>query len=356
MSLKDKLLKNSTIKMSATLDNSKLFNDVDVCQTRVPLLNLALSGKFNGGLTSGLTVLAGPSKHFKSNLGLVLVSSYMKKHADAICLFYDSEFGSKDSYFRSQGVDPERVIHNPIKNIEELKFDIVKQLEEIERGEHVIVFIDSIGNTASKKELEDALNEKSVTDMSRAKQIKSLFRMITPYLTLKDLPCVAINHTYETQEMFSKTVMSGGTGIQYSADTVFIIGRQQQKEGTEIVGYNFVLNIEKSRYIKEKSKLPISVTFEGGINTFSGLLDLAQEVGFVVKPKNGWYARAYLDEETGEIVPEDKNWRAKDTDSLEFWKPMFAHKAFKDACNDRYALKVAVVDAELESEVKDLLG
>lgn len=356
MSLKDKLLKNSTIKMSATLDNSKLFNDVDVCQTRVPLLNLALSGKFNGGLTSGLTVLAGPSKHFKSNLGLVLVSSYMKKHSDAICLFYDSEFGSKDSYFRSQGVDPERVIHNPIKNIEELKFDIVKQLEEIERGEHVIVFIDSIGNTASKKELEDALNEKSVTDMSRAKQIKSLFRMITPYLTLKDLPCVAINHTYETQEMFSKTVMSGGTGIQYSADTVFIIGRQQQKEGTEIVGYNFVLNIEKSRYIKEKSKLPISVTFEGGINTFSGLLDLAQEVGFVVKPKNGWYARAYLDEETGEIVPEDKNWRAKDTDSLEFWKPMFAHKAFKDACNERYALKVAVVDAELESEVKDLLG
>lgn len=356
MSLKDKLLKNTTIKMSATLDKSKLFNDVDVCQTRVPLLNLALSGRFDGGLTSGLTVLAGPSKHFKSNLGLVLVSSYMKKHEDAICLFYDSEFGSKDSYFQSQGVDPTRVIHNPIKNIEELKFDIIKQLEEIERGEHVIVFIDSIGNTASKKELEDALNEKSVADMSRAKQIKSLFRMITPYLTLKDLPCVAINHTYETQEMFSKTVMSGGTGIAYSADTTFIIGRQQQKEGTEIVGYNFVLNIEKSRYIREKSKLPISVTFEGGINTFSGLLDLAQEVGFVVKPKNGWYARAYLDEETGEIIPEEKNWRAKDTDSIEFWKPMFAHAPFKKACNDRYALKVTVVTEELEQEVKDLLG
>lgn len=356
MSLKDKLLKNTTIKMSATLDNSKLFNDVDVCQTRVPLLNLALSGRFDGGLTSGLTVLAGPSKHFKSNLGLVLVSSYMKKHKDAICLFYDSEFGSKDSYFQSQGVDPTRVIHNPIKNIEELKFDIIKQLEEIERGERVIIFIDSIGNTASKKELEDALNEKSVADMSRAKQIKSLFRMITPYLTLKDLPCVAINHTYETQEMFSKTVMSGGTGIAYSADTTFIIGRQQQKEGTEIVGYNFVLNIEKSRYIKEKSKLPISVTFEGGINTFSGLLDLAQEVGFVVKPKNGWYARAFLDEETGEIVPEEKNWRAKDTDCVEFWKPLFAHSHFKKACNERYALKVSTVSEELEKEVEELLA
>lgn len=356
MSLKEKLLKNTTIKLSASLNESKLFNDVDVCQTRVPLLNLALSGKFDGGLTSGLTVLAGPSKHFKSNLGLVLVSAYMKKHKDAICMFYDSEFGSKDSYFQSQGVDPERVIHNPIKNIEELKFDIIKQLDLIQRGDRVIIFIDSIGNTASKKELEDALNEKSVADMSRAKQIKSLFRMITPYLTLNDIPCVAINHTYETQEMFSKTVMSGGTGIAYSADTTFIIGRQQQKEGTEIVGYNFVINIEKSRYIREKSKLPISVTFEGGINTFSGLLDLAQEVGFVVKPKNGWYARAFLDEETGEIVPEEKSWRAKDTDSIEFWKPMFAHAPFKKACNDRYALKVTVVTEELEQEVKDLLG
>ena len=355
MSLKEKLLKNSTVKLAATLTESKLFNDIDICQTRVPLLNLALSGKFDGGLTSGLTVLAGPSKHFKSNLGLVLVSSYMKKHKDAICMFYDSEFGSKDSYFQSQGVDPERVIHTPIKNIEELKFDIIKQMDLIERGERVIFFIDSIGNSASKKELEDALNEKSVTDMSRAKQIKSLFRMMTPYLTLKDIPCVAINHTYETQEMFSKTVVSGGTGVVYSADTILIIGRQQQKEGTEIIGYNFVLNVDKSRFIREKSKLPLSVTFEGGINTFSGLLDLAQELGFVVKPKNGWYSRAYLNEETGEIEPEEKNWRAKDTDCVEFWKPMFQHKPFKDACNDRYALKVAIVDAELEAEVKGLL-
>lgn len=355
MSLKEKLLKNSTIKMASTLDKSKLFNDVDVCQTRVPLLNLALSGRFDGGLTSGLTVLAGPSKHFKSNLGLVLVASYMKKHQDAMCLFYDSEFGSKDSYFKSQGVDPERVIHSPIKDIEELKFDIIKQLSEMSRGERVIIFIDSVGNTASKKELEDAINAKSVTDMSRAKQIKSMFRMLTPYLTMLDIPCVAINHTYETQEMFSKTVMSGGTGIQYSADTAFIIGRQQQKEGTEIVGYNFVLNIEKSRFIKEKSKLPISVTFEGGINTFSGLLDLAQDVGFVVKPKQGWYSRVFLDEETGELVPEEKNWRAKDTDCVDFWKPLFKHEPFKEACNNRYALKTMIVDNDLENEIKELL-
>ena len=54
--------------------------------------------------------------------------------------------------------------------------------------------------------------------------------------------------------------MSGGTGVTYSANTVFFMGRQQEKKGTEIEGYNFILNVEKSRFVKEKSKLPISIS------------------------------------------------------------------------------------------------
>ena len=111
----------------------------------------------------------------------------------------------------------------------------------------VIIVIDSIGNLASKKELEDALNEKSVADMSRAKALKGLFRMVTPYLTMKNVPLLAVNHTYQEIGLFPKSIVSGGTGIYYSADNIWIIGRQQQKQGTEVKGYNFVINVEKSR-------------------------------------------------------------------------------------------------------------
>ena len=86
----------------------------------------------------------------------------------------------------------------------------------------------------------------------------------------------------------SKDVVGGGTGIYYSADNIWIIGRRQQKTGTEVTGYEFVINIEKSRYVKEKSKIPISVSWEGGIEEFSGLLDVALAGGYVVKPSNGW--------------------------------------------------------------------
>lgn len=193
-SLLERLNGTSSNKMSSLLSESEFFNEKDMIRTRVPILNLALSGKLDGGLQPGLTCIAGPSKHFKSNLSLVLVSAYMRKYPDAVCLFFDNEFGSTPGYFASQGVDVKRVIHCPFIDVEELKFDMVKKLEAIKRGERAIIYVDSIGNVASKKELEDAKAEKSATDMTRAKQIKSLFRMITPYLTVNDIPCICVNH------------------------------------------------------------------------------------------------------------------------------------------------------------------
>ena len=354
--LKSRLIKASTSKMTATLTKSKFFNDKDVVRTKIPMLNIAISGALDGGMQSGLTIFAGPSKHFKSNMGLTMVSAYMNKYPDAICLFYDSEFGITPAYLKSMGVDPDRVIHTPVQSVEQLKIDMVNQLEAIERGEKVIVFIDSIGNMASKKETEDALNEKSVADMTRAKSLKSLFRIVTPYFSIKNIPCVAVNHTIETIEMFSKTVMTGGTGPMYSADTVFIIGKRQIKDGTELEGYQFVLNAEKSRTVKEKSKFFIDVKFDGGIDPYSGLLDMALDIGFVVKPKNGWYAREFLDIETGEMIREEKSWRAKDTSSTEFWGPLFKHEPFRDAIKARYQLGAIDSNAAVDEAVAEMIN
>jgi|TARA_B110000914_G_scaffold169979_1_gene150619 RecA/RadA recombinase len=331
MGIMDKLAKNSRIKESSQLDKSKLFSNKVMVKTPVPMINVALSGDPDGGLSSGLTVLAGPSKHFKTSFALLMAAAYLDKYEDAVLLFYDSEFGSPQQYFKSFGIDTSRVLHSPITNVEELKFDLISQLENIERSDKVIIVIDSIGNLASKKELDDAMNEKSVADMSRAKALKGLFRMTTPYLTLRDIPLLAVNHTYQEIGLFPKAVVSGGTGIYYSSDNIWIIGRQQEKKGTEIMGYNFVINVEKSRFVREKSKIPISVTWEGGIETYSGLLDVAMEGGYVVKPQNGWYSK--VDRTTGEV--EEKKVRLSETLKKEFWTPIFAGD-FKDFLKKKY--------------------
>jgi RecA/RadA recombinase len=336
MSLIDKLLKNSTIKQSAIITESKVYGKKEMCPTPVPMVNVALSGHVDGGLVPGLLMLAGPSKHFKSAFALLMAAAYQKKYPEAVILFYDSEFGTPQAYFESFGINMSQVVHTPITDIEQLKFDIMKQLDGIEKKDRVCIVIDSIGNLASKKEVEDAMNEKSVADMTRAKQMKSLFRMVTPHLNMKDIPLIAVNHTYKEIGLYPKDIVSGGTGAYYSADAIWIIGRQQEKDGTEIKGYHFVINIEKSRHVREKSKIPITVTFEGGISKWSGLMDVAEEGGYLRKPKVGWYEP--MDPSTGEILS-DKMLRAKDiVDNSEFWIKMFEKTDFAKHIQDRYTM------------------
>ena len=236
--------------------------------------------------------------------------------------------------FQQFDIDPERVLHTPITNVEELKFDIISQMEGLDRDDKVIVMIDSVGNLASKKELEDAINEKSVADMSRAKALKGLFRMTTPYLAMKNIPLVAVNHTYKEIGLFPKDIVSGGTGIYYSADNIWILGRRQNKKGTEVTGYDFVINVEKSRYVKEKSKIPISVSWEGGVQNWSGLLDIALQGQYVSKPSNGWYCR--VSRETGELL--EPKVREAATLEADFWKPIFEETDFKDYLKQVYKI------------------
>ena len=347
MSVMAKLKKNSKLKFTAQMSESEFFQDKEIIPTDVPMMNVALTGSLCGGVAPGLTVLAGPSKHFKTSFALKIAAAYLEAKPDAVMLFYDSEFGSPQSYFDAFGIDTSRVLHTPITDVEELKFDLVNQLDQLDKSDDVIIVIDSIGNLASKKELEDALNEKSVADMSRAKALKGLFRMTTPYLAMKNIPLLAVNHTYKEIGLFPKDIVGGGTGIYYSADNIWILGRRQNKTGTEITGYDFIINVEKSRYVKEKSKIPISVSWEGGIERFSGLLDVALAGGWVAKPSNGWYQR--VDRETGEMV--GTKVREKETLTEEFWSDILGNLEFEDFVQSMYAIgHKAEVTLDLEND------
>lgn len=352
MGIMDKLMKAGSVKGAGILSESVFFTEKDSTPTHIPILNIALSGSLTGGLESGLTTVAGPSKHFKSNIGLVLAKAYLDKYADGICLFLDSEFGITKEYIASVGIDPARVLHVPIEHIEMMKFDLVKRLDAVERGDHVVILIDSIGNTSSKKELDDALDEKAVADMTRAKSLKSFFRIITPHLTTKDIPCIAINHTYQELALFPRQIVGGGTGGTYSSNTIFIIGRQQEKDSAgEIEGWNFILNVEKSRKVKEKSKLSFLVTYEGGIAKYSGMLELALESKHVVAPTKGWYQR--MDPETGEALT--GKLRAKDLTTAEFWDPVLKDPVFQQFVERKFKVSYNAMN-QSEAAMPALVG
>lgn len=343
--LLDKLKKNSTIKESAILSRSNIL-DREMTPTPVPMINVALSGDVDGGMQSGILQIAGPSRHFKSMFSLIMVKAYMDKYDDAVLLFYDNEFGSPKSYFDAVGIDKDRILHCPIIDIEQLKHDIVVQLKTLERKDHVIIFIDSIGNVASIKEIEDAEEGKSTVDMTRAKQMKSLFRMITPHLTIKDIPLVVVNHVYATIETYSKLVPSGGNGSILSANDLWIIGRQKETEGDgkdkETTGYNFTINIYKSRLVKENSKIDITVSFDKGLNRYTGLFEQALEAGIITSPSKGWY------EYNGQKYRKAELW----SNGL-VMEEILAKSGIKQFLKDKYQLENGALITEETGEVDD---
>jgi len=358
MSLADSFIKTTKFKgagqFSKILERETKYND-----TGIYALNLAYSGSLFGGTRDGLSSLAGKSKSFKTLFGLISAKAYLDANPESFMLFYDSEGGASQEYFESVGIDTDRVIYIPIMNVEELKFDLISKLEEIKK-EHeeagktgqkskFVIFIDSIGNLASIKEVRDALSDNPAADMgSRAKALKGFFRLATPYLARCEMHMIAIQHTYDEMAAMGapKQIMSGGTGGMYSSNDVFIVGKRQIKEGKDVIGWQFILNVEKSRVIREKAAIPFEVLYGKGIDKYSGLLDIAIATGHVIKPKMGWYSRSN--------VEDDKNWRRKDTSSAEFWNPVLEDPSFEQAVKSMYCLNGG--DPLLQNKIDAMLN
>lgn len=287
-----KRLKKNTKIQAEVLSKSKYFNH-EQSPTQIPLLNVALSGKFDGGISAGITMVAGESKTFKTGFLIQMVLAHQLKYKDSVCLFYDAEFSPVD-YWEKAGVNMDQVLHLPIKTVEEMRNDCAQQLDSITEEDNVIIIIDSIGGLASAKEANDALEDKMTADMTRARALNSFFRIVTPHLNMKNIPMVLINSFYDTMEMYSKRVYAGGKKCYLSSDDVWFISRATDKDGKDVIGYNFTITADKSRTVKEGSKFPINVTWKDGIDRYSGIFQLAVEAG-IIQQSGAWYTLTDLD-------------------------------------------------------------
>lgn len=334
-SLMSKLLKNAG-KSASILSSSEYANKEVLCTTSVPLVNAMLSGDLLGGLKAGLTQVIGDSRTFKTNFCLMLVKSYLDAHPEAVCVFMDNEFGAAQ-YFEPMGIDKDRVVHLPVTDIEDLKQKTVQMLQDVNKGDNVIFFLDSLSQIASLKETNDAIDGKVVADMTRAKMINSYMRIITPRFTMKDIPFVFINNYYDdTTSMYAEPIIKGGAQVMLSSDTILFVTRSQVKDDDKVLqGWNFNYSVMKSRYVKEKSKFSIEVLYNGGINKNSGLFEAAIEAGFLVAPKQGWYQIVLPG------MPQlDKLVRRKDIEaSQKFFDDLVANKDFQEYIHNKYALE-----------------
>jgi hypothetical protein len=77
------------------------------------------------------------------------------------------------------------------------------------------------------------------------------------------------------------------------------------------------------------------------------LLDVALDGGYIVKPKNGWYAT--VDKETGEV--RQPSMRAGDiVDNKKFWMDMFSNTDFAKYIENKYKMATGTIMEEDDAE------
>lgn len=338
----DDLIKH--IRKNTIVNNAEIYTDIqhfhedDFVDTGVPVLNIAFTGQIDRGFFPGITVWAGKPQSFKTMFSLLMVKRYMDKYKDSALLFYDTEYGAPPEFFKTFNIDMKRVFHLPVETIDDLKSDILIQLNKLPKDKKIIILLDSLGTIPSGREVQNALNQNYVVDMSRAKDIRGCFRTMMPMLNKKKVPMIVINHVYENVGLnYKSTSMGGGLSIHYGANTAFIVKKEpiavQENKVKVLKGHTFHVNVHKSRITREKMIYPVSALFNGKINRYSGLLDIAQKSGHVEipigpsgSPSTGWYQKK----------GDTKKYRLVQTHNAAFWDSILEDQTFKDYIKDNY--------------------
>lgn len=139
-------------------------------------------------------------------------------------------------------------------------------------------------------------------------------------------------------------VVTHNTGVIYSADTILIIGKSQEKDSKGLKGFNFTIDVNKSRFIKEKSKLPITVLFDKGIYKWSGIAELGIEFGLLAKQGDS-HIKVYQEN------PDKLYLKGATDEVLDKWFTDFLENSnFAELVAKKYSLETPIVEKEIEGE------
>lgn len=259
--------------------------------TGIYMLNALLSKNIRtGGVPrSRITVFAGPSGCGKSFLCYNVVKNAQKEGYNVV--YIDTEYSIETEELVKFGIDldPEKFLLLRVGQVEALKMTLTQLLDSMKeeklKGTEIpktLFVVDSVGQLASLKETNDAKEGKNKVDMSRAKALKSLFRIINNDLGFLNIPMVCTNHTYLSQDLFPKPIMAGGEGLRYSASTIIMMSIAKLKTGEESTDSKlYVKDLGQSGIIvtakadKNRMARPMQVKFEinhtKGTNKYKGL-------------------------------------------------------------------------------------
>lgn len=230
------------------------------------LLNACLTGSlFKGAPAGRVLTLAGSTGCGKSYLALSFCRNAQKMGYTPIYL--DSESAIDLDFVKRLGCDPDKFILKQVTTIREVSSFIANyckkllEMSEAERANYkTIIVLDSLGNLTSDKEYADTLDGNDKRDMTKQQEVKAMFRTNATPLGKLGIPFIVCSHTYQTLDLYSKAVVSGGTGLGYNASLTLLMttSKYEDRESDKIVeqkvgeftktGVTVTAKPEKSRF------------------------------------------------------------------------------------------------------------
>ena len=272
-------------------DYTKIASDIDETETFVDtgsfIFNALVSGSLYGGVSGDkITAIAGESSTGKTFFSLAVVKNFLDSNPDASCIYFDTEAAVNKTLLSSRGIDLNRLAVVNVVTIEEFRTKALKIVDmylktpDADRKPCMFV-LDSLGMLSTNKEINDALDDKQVRDMTKSQLIKGAFRMLTLKLGQAKIPMLVTNHTYDVIGAYVPTKeMGGGSGLKYAASTIIHLSKKKEKDGTEIVGNIIKAKTAKSRLSKENMDVGVRLYYdERGLDRYFGLLELGEKGG-----------------------------------------------------------------------------
>ena len=279
-------------------DFTQLASNIDETETFIDtgsyIFNGLISGSIFGGVSNNkITAIAGESSTGKTFFSLAVVKNFLDSNPDSYCLYFDTEAAVNKSLLASRGIDLNRLVVVNVVTIEEFRTKALKAVDiylkkpEDERKPCMFV-LDSLGMLSTEKEINDALNDKQVRDMTKSQLVKGAFRMLTLKLGQANIPLIVTNHTYDVIGSYVPTKeMGGGSGLKYAASTIIYLSKKKEKDGKDVIGNIIKAKTHKSRISKENKEVEIRLYYdERGLDRYYGLLELGEKHGVFKRKGN----------------------------------------------------------------------
>jgi recombination protein RecA len=276
------------------------------------VLNRIISGDFLKGIPQGrITAFTGPSGTGKSFLLGNAVREAQNEGAFIVVL--DSENALDDNFMIGIGVDvTKNYYYVAVDTISQTK-QVVSQVIKGFKKDHgngsdapkLMIVIDSLDMLMTETEEENFDKGISKGDMGqRSKQLKAMLREFVQAVKRPNINMIVTAQVYKNQDKLNgEGVWIVADAIKFSLSQVVLLTKLKMRDKSTRIVHGIFMKVEgyKTRFAKPFQTATLEVPYETGMDPYSGLLEVAVELGLVEK-----HGSRYA------ITSDEKTWYSKD--------------------------------------------